>query len=411
MPLIGFFLLAFNVDPDHFLYLAISLLISLGILIPLRSWQAKKNAEVQLKIQNFEEQENLVDAETHQEKLAIKAFRKKIVNYSQLKVLTERLSQCLYLDDTSKTLSSEVNRLFGDEETTIILYLFHSRTGELGLSASQKGQLRINIKSKKGDIFDQWLVRTMQPLLIEDIKTDYRFDSEKIDNVDLRPIRSLISVPLMVGNKALGILRIDSPKEDHFTTEELRFLTTIGDLGAIAIENAQLFERVEQLAIKDGLTGLFLRRYLVERLPEELNRQLRMKAPLSLMMIDLDHFKDYNDKFGHVAGDIVLRTVGMLLLDFFKNPGELVCRYGGEEFCVVLPDKTKVEAKEMANQICKKIEAQTILLRREKTNITISVGVATFPEDGQMKNDLIQKADQALYKAKNNGRNQVVCAD
>ena len=155
--------------------------------------------------------------------------------------------------------------------------------------------MRVNIKSKKGDIFDQWLVKTMQPLLIEDTKSDYRFDIDRVMPQDSRAIASLISVPLMVGNKALGILRIDSPDENHFMTEDLRFLTTIGDLGAVAIENAQLYERVEQLAIKDALTGLYLRRHLLDRFPEEINRQMRSKGQFAFMMIDLDSFKKYND--------------------------------------------------------------------------------------------------------------------
>src|SRR6185503_2645049 len=99
----------------------------------------------------------------------------KIVNYSQLKGMTENLSLCLTLDDTTKTLSEETNKLFGTKDSTVILYLFHSKTGELGISSSLKDQMRINLKAKKGDIFDQWVVKTLQPLFIEDTKSDYRF--------------------------------------------------------------------------------------------------------------------------------------------------------------------------------------------------------------------------------------------
>ena len=192
--------------------------------------------------------------------------------------------------------------------------------------------------------------------------------------------------------------------------EDLRLLTTIGDLGAVAVENAQLFERVEQLAIKDSLTGLYLRRYFLDRVGEEINRHLRHKNQLSFLMIDLDHFKQYNDTFGHMAGDIVLKKLGEFLTDFFKNPGYLVCRFGGEEFSVLLTDCPKSKAMEMAQTIRKKIEEQTILLRREKTRITISIGVASFPKDAQFKEELIHHADQALYQAKVGGRNRVCAA-
>jgi len=410
IPLVGFFVFATVFEPKFFIFLTAGLVVCILYLIPLRNRLIEKQSEIGLQIQNYTEQTNLVEADIQRERIAIEAFRDKIVNFSQLKGLTERLSMCLTLEDTSKTFSAEVNRLFGDKDTTIILYLFHSKTGELGISSSQKGQMRINIKSKKGDAFDQWIVKTMQPLLIEDTKSDYRFDADRIVPQDAREIGSLISVPLMVGNKALGILRIDSPHENHFATEDLRFLTTIGDLGAVAIENAQLYERVEQLAIKDGLTNLYLRRYLLDRMPEEISRQLRRKNHLAFLMLDLDKFKQYNDKFGHVAGDIVLRTVGMLLADLFKEPGMLVCRYGGEEFSVLLPDCTRQKALEMAEEIRKRIAEQTIILRREKTRITASIGVAIFPKDAQNTKELVHKADLALYQAKEEGRNRVCMA-
>jgi len=411
IPLLGFFIFAIFFNNAFFIFLTISLLIIIFSLIPLRGSLIKKESGSLLQVQNCLEQRNLLEVEITQEDQAILSCQEKIINAVYLKDMTEKLSMCLSLEDTSKTLSAEVDQLFGDTGTTIILYLFHSKTGELGLSSSKKGQMRVNIKSKKGDIFDQWLVRAMQPLLVEDTRSDYRFDIDKIVIDDARSIRSLISVPLMVGNKALGILRVDSPHAKHFTTEDLRFLTMIGDLGAVAIENAQLYEQVEQLAIKDSLTDLYLRRYLQERIPKEISRHLRQKTELSFLMFDLDMFKEYNDKFGHMAGDIVLRTFGMILADFFKEPGDLVCRYGGEEFCVLLPECSKKKALELAQGIRKKVKEQTIFLRREKTHITVSIGVATFPADAHNKEDLIHKADMALYKAKAKGRNRVEVAE
>lgn len=408
--LVAFFVFAIFVEPAFFIFLSIGLAIIILYLFSLHLRLGKKGAEIFLQLQNLEEKRNLMEAEIQEEKMAIVSFRGKIVRYRELKGLTERLSLCLSLDDTSSTISQEVNKLFGRDDRTIILYLFHSKTGELGISSSHKGEMRVNIKSKKGDLFDQWVVRTMQSLLVEDTKTDYRFDVDKVVAEESRPIRSVMSVPLVVGSKAMGILRIDSPHEKDFTTEDLRFLTTIADLGAVAIENAQLYERVEQLAIKDSLTGLYLRRYLLERLSVEASRQLRSKGQLSFLMLDLDKFKQYNDKFGHVAGDIVLRTVGMLLAGFFRQPGDLVSRYGGEEFSVLLPDCPKAKAVELAEEICKKIADQTIVLRREKTHMTVSIGVSAFPKDAINPKELIHKADLALYQAKGNGRNQVCVA-
>ncbi len=408
--LIVFFVYAIFYESTFFIFLAIGLAAILFYLFPLYLGLNKKQAEIVLQSQNLEEKRNLAEAEIKGEKLFIKSLREKTALYGELRVLTERLSQCLSLNDTSTALSGEVNKLFGGKDRTMILYLFHSRTGELGISSSHKGQTRVNIKSKKGDLYDQSVVRAMQPLLIEDTKRDYRFDEEKMAGEETRPVRSLMSVPLMIGKKVLGILRVDSPHEKNFTTEDLRFLTTIADVGAVAIENAQLYERLEQLAIKDSLTGLYLRRYLLERLTAEVSRQMRRKGEMSFLMFDLDKFKQYNDKFGHMAGDIVLRAVAMILTDFFRQPGDLVCRYGGEEFCVLMPDCPKAKAVELAEELRKKIAEQTIVLRREKTRITVSIGVASFPKDASNPRELIHKADLALYQAKEEGRNQVCAA-
>ncbi len=407
--LVGLFIYATNYQKTFFIFLGSVSLLNIFLLWSFHRRLVLKQSEINIQKEEYFEKANLLKGELDKEWKAIESFRKKIVSYSQLKDLTEKLSLSLTLTETSQTLSSEVNDFFGHKDITVILYLFHSQTGELGISSSQKGQLQVNIKSKNGDIFDQHVVKTLQPLLIEDTKSDFRFDMEKDGHDDLRPIRSLISAPLLIGKKALGILRVDSPLAEHFVQEDLRLLRTIADLASVAIENAQLYEHIEDLAIRDSLTGLYLRRHMLERLEEELKRELRSHRDLSFLMIDLDSFKRYNDEFGHVAGDIVLKTVARVLRDFFNQPGDLVCRYGGEEFCVILPDRAKEKAVELAEEVRVKIENERIVLRRQETAVTVSVGVSSFPKDAQMKEELIYKADHALYRAKEEGRNRV-CA-
>lgn len=408
--LIGLFVYAIYFNGVPFLYLGA---ISFLAIIPLwfsHQRLVTKRAQIKIQKEDFFEKTNLLKAELEKEWKVIEAYHKKIEGYSKLKDLTEQLSLSLTLPETSRAISREVNHFFGHGDITVILYLFHSQTGELGISSSQKNQMQVNIKMKNGDIFDRFVVKTLQPLLIEDTKSDFRFDIEKDRHDDRRPIRSLISAPLLIGKKALGILRVDSPLAEHFVQEDLRLLRAIADLASVAIENAQLYEHIEDLAIRDSLTGLYLRRHMLDRLEEELKRELRSHGELSFLMIDLDRFKRYNDEFGHVAGDIVLKTVARILRDFFNQPGDLVCRYGGEEFCVILPDRAKEKAVELAEEVRVKIENERIVLRRQETAVTVSVGVSSFPKDAQMKEELIYKADHALYRAKEEGRNRICAA-
>ncbi len=409
LPLVGFFVYAAKYHAAFF-YLAGALVLNIILLVASHQRLSKKQALLSLQKEEYFERTNMLKAELSGEWQIIEAFRRKIINYSQLKDLTEKLGLCLNLEETSHVLSTEIGKLFGNKDITIILYLFHSKSGELGIYSSHKGQMQINLKAKKGDLFDQWVVKTLHPLLVEDANNDFRFDVDRISPEDSREIRSLISAPLMEDKKILGILRVDSPLPGHFTTEDLRFLRTIADLTSIAVENAQLYQSLEELAIKDGLTGLYLRRHLMGRFDEELARSIRSKRELSFVMIDLDYFKKYNDAFGHIAGDIVLRNVASVLTEHFQKPGDLVCRYGGEEFCVLLPDCPRSKAALLAEDFRKKVESKQIILRRQKTNITVSIGIAAFPKDAKLKEELILKADEALYKAKKGGRNQICLA-
>ena len=175
----------------------------------------------------------------------------------------------------------------------------------------------------------------------------------------------------------------------------------------MAIENALLYQKAEELAIKDGLTGLYLRRYFSERLKAEVQRGLRQGSVFSILMIDIDKFKDYNDKFGHMAGDIVLKTIAKILTQSFDRPGNILSRYGGEEFLVVLPDCAKNKALKMAESVRKVIKEKEIILRKKRTQVTVSIGVASFSQDAKVMDDLIRCADAALYEAKKGGRDRV----
>jgi diguanylate cyclase (GGDEF)-like protein len=174
----------------------------------------------------------------------------------------------------------------------------------------------------------------------------------------------------------------------------------VADQAAVSISKAQLWE----MAVNDSLTGLYVRRYFMVRFHEEVSRTERYDKTLSVVMADLDHFKVVNDTFGHTAGDQVLKAVGEYLHGSIRDV-DCVGRYGGEEFILLLPETDKAAAKGLAERLRK---GTADMKMGNLPNVTISMGVATFPEDGKNADELLLRADAALYEAKKTGRNRVV---
>ncbi|MCM8797634.1 MAG: sensor domain-containing diguanylate cyclase [Candidatus Omnitrophica bacterium] len=332
------------------------------------------------------------------------------MRYQQLKNIVEDINKTLDLNSVAEGLVSVAFSLIGNNKGVCALYLIDERTQRLVLYKSKKQDKDIVIKAKEGDIFDLWVLRHAQPLLIEDIKKDFRFDPERLKKEELRPFLSLISSCLLSDHKFIGILRLDNPIPQFYSQDDLRFLVKICELGAVALDNSELFEKTQELAIHDSLTSFFNKGYFIERLKEEMSRALRRETQLSVLMIDIDFFKKYNDKFGHIAGDIVLKKLSGIICEYLKDTRSIICRFGGEEFCVALINLDKKRALELAGGLCRRIAQEKLILRRQETNITVSIGVAAFPLDAADPVEVIQRADKALYAAKNRGRNQVCCA-
>jgi diguanylate cyclase (GGDEF)-like protein len=185
---------------------------------------------------------------------------------------------------------------------------------------------------------------------------------------------------------------------------------TICDIGAVALENSELFQKTQDLAIHDGLTQLYTKGYFLERLKEECRRSIRQATEFSLLMLDIDYFKNYNDQFGHTAGDLILQKLSACISATLKDLNAVASRFGGEEFCVILDGVDKKKATAVANAIRERVQEEKLVLRRQETHVTVSIGVATFPADAIEEHEVILKADKAMYEAKQKGRNRVVSA-
>lgn len=244
--------------------------------------------------------------------------------------------------------------------------------------------------------------KTMENIVIDDASSDERFSRDPY--ISDNSVKSVLCAPIRRGKELSGLFYVEnSLASGAFSSNRLELLTLLSSQAAIAIENAKLFE----MARRDGLTGLINHRYFYYTLEKELRKASGENYPVWLFMIDIDHFKDFNDTYGHQAGDEVLRQVAAIIQANLPDR-DLVSRYGGEEFSVIYPEKSLDEAGRLAEKIRTDIEANVTHYRGKDLKVTISIGVAgTFLAGAASADTLIRMADSALYKAKAEGRNRV----
>ncbi len=235
-----------------------------------------------------------------------------------------------------------------------------------------------------------------KPIVVNNIKEDGVFVDSHASYV-----RSITCIPMVVFNEVIGVINVTNKRHGkEFTDDDVEMLKAVADQAAVAINKAQLWD----MAVTDSLTGLYVRRYFMVKLQEELLRAERYTNILSIVMADLDGFKNVNDTYGHDAGDRVLKAIGQFLQQNIRDV-DVVARYGGDEFVIMIPEA----AQDAAYILSERLRKQFSKLKLENMPpITISLGIATYPLDGTELEDLIKKADSAMYAAKRAGRNKVV---
>jgi len=251
---------------------------------------------------------------------------------------------------------------------------------------------------------DCWAIRRGRPHEVVDPKT-----SLLCEHFVRPPERGYLCLPLTVQGETLGIFYLDAapPSQDDHPINHRQLAVMAGETIKLSLANLKLQKTLHEQATRDPLTGLFNRRYLNETLPRELHGALRRDAHLCLVMIDLDHFKRFNDTFGHDTGDLVLREAGRLLRENLRK-SDIACRYGGEEFVLVLPGSSLADAIQRVEQLRVLFEKLEIRQNGQlMATTTISAGIAATPEHGSTMEILMQAADKALYAAKDAGRNRI----
>jgi diguanylate cyclase (GGDEF)-like protein len=323
--------------------------------------------------------------------------------HDELRVLFEAskaVASTLDLSALLETLISVTCRTFHNERSALLLV--DQDTGDLVVEAAHGYPEPLHgVRLPAGSGISGWVARSGSPLVVDDVLQDPRYVA-----VDDRT-RSELAVPLIAEGKVIGVLNVESARRAAFGPQDVNLLTTLASYAVIAIQNARLYEKTRRMAITDGLTELYNHRYLHDALDRMVERARRDGEPLSLVMLEIDRFKHFNDSYGHRSGDDVLRTIAMLLRRG-SRPGDIVARYGGDEFMVVLPGAGQLAAHEIAERLRRAVESYPLLAGSgDITTVTLSIGVATFPGDGAGVDALVEAVDRAQYAAKRSGGNQV----
>ena len=301
-----------------------------------------------------------------------------------------------------------------DSTFNIIAHVMRSRRCSFMLLDSTGGELRIGSarglsaeiitrsRAKLGESIAGLVASRRLPLLLRDLKTDPEVRARALGGCKTD---SILSVPVEVGGKIYGVLNVtDKENGQPFDELDLATLSLLAAHMALCIENGELQAQIQRLANADGLTEVYNHRYFHERLTEEVERANRFGRPVSLMMIDVNGFKEFNDRHGHPAGDVILREIAAEVRRRVRHL-DLVSRYGGDEFTVILPETDGRRALQVANRISRAVATHRFLSvhGEDGYGLTVSTGVSTYPTSAGYKQELIAQADKAMYAAKQGG--------
>jgi diguanylate cyclase (GGDEF)-like protein len=322
--------------------------------------------------------------------------------------LGELLQSCLSADEAHELITNRARQLFPDSCGAVCMTASSRDLVEVAASWGEPALLERFFSPK-----DCWALRRGRAHLFQD-----EADGLSCPHVAENRPQWAMCVPMMAHGETLGMLYVDSGgvsiqkerSQRKPSDSDQRLAKTLAEQSALALANLTLRETLRMQSVRDPLTGLYNRRYMEESLERELRRSTRRKTSLGVIMLDVDHFKRFNDSFGHEAGDFVLQIVSKLLRSQLRGE-DVVCRYGGEEFTLILPEASLAATRQRAEQLREAVKREVPSFRdRSLEAVTLSLGVASFPDHGSTSEELLRKADAALYQAKQQGRDRVMLA-
>jgi diguanylate cyclase (GGDEF)-like protein len=341
--------------------------------------------------------------------------------FLERELLARKTDQLLFLNKmlTRATESLEAEEILAAarEDLSMVLpvrtiqAVFWSEAEE-GAGVDAEVYLHSRMDGKTQDAWIEFLLESARgsaQVPIHEYRLSMIHPDEPVKGRDFMPVEGrVVSLPLNTGNGAFGVLCLLCGEDVRLAKDQVQTLRAAGGHLAMALKNALAFKQVKARASRDGLTRIYNRQSLDERLLEELSRGKRYGQSLSLLMLDLDHFKHVNDRYGHDAGDEVLRETAQVLQESLRST-DMAARYGGEEFVVVLPHTSEGQAWKLAERIRRRIGAKRYRFNGTPFNVTASIGVASLQAKALDRgDDLLKRADRALYQAKTDGRNMVV---
>ncbi len=344
----------------------------------------------------------------------IQNHHNEIESIATLYEISKKMDASLDLQSMIETISEGINRTLHLNNFVIYIYNVDSKRFNMEMKYNISDEI-VETTLKILD-YNKWMYVERNPIYVKDRNSDYRFLHEAqgrefgkrrvMPRTDLSAIRSILSIPLVIKNEILGIIISIDEKPDAFSEEILTNGTILANQVAIGFHKAKLYEKIQEMSRIDGLTKLYLPRVFHEKLNDEFLRSKRYNTSFSLLMIDIDFFKKYNDTYGHPVGDEILRRFATLIRDNVYDT-DVVCRYGGEEFAIIMPMTKSRDSSEKAERIRVLIENYPFYAGKDKIKITASIGVSSYPQDTKSLKNLVKYADEALYWVKRHGRNKV----
>lgn len=329
-------------------------------------------------------------------------YKKQNQQYDEtLSIVLQALSDIASNLETDKIIrkTKDFFQSIGIKKFSFMLFNEEENIMEIRDSIGIKDEIKRTIKLKISEGIAGKAAQLLKPIYIRDISKAPEY--KEFFKSKPRPKENLLALPLEFSNKLFGVLNIHQNKKINKRKRQLYYL--IAKQISIALANAKNYE----LSLSDTMTKLFNHEYFIKRLNEETETSQKFKLSLSLMLIDIDHFKKINDTYGHQTGDLILIAIAKLLKSSLRLT-DIIARYGGEEFAVILPDTDIDSAYCAAERIREMIEVKEFKFNDRAISVTVSIGISELNKKSKSSQDLIKEADEALYKAKSTGRNKVV---